>query len=519
MGRLGFVADAMTSSRVDGAFIVQTGLDGSYTERLRIGSTGKIAIGNNIPMWSGSYGGALVLKGNDATADRYAQLGIVNSTGTVVYTGLVVDTVGQVGIGTTAPATKLDVQGGTVQFETVTDAKYRIHTATSGGRTSVYHDTIQLGKEFNFRMSGNGDYGMAMKVANWTGASSFGSGEVYIYCANSAKICLMGTGASIFKNALCSCTCLQSPIFCATTCVKSDGSVRAEDRFDLYKGSSVWQLCNNSGTLCFRNGNTGSIPIAITNNGILDLATAKLSIAGGTGSSGNVLTNADGAGTVCWSAAGSGTIGGSGTDNYIPRFNGTNALENSLIYDDGTNIGIGTNAPAGLLHLYKSSGYAQLRVETDDTTNNLGFSEIYLDADTSSDNQVWRIQGLGGSHSTDARKLKFYDGTAGATRMVIDSSGQVGIGTTAPTSSLDVYDADFAGGAKGILNVISAARESDIMIENDAKKYKFGVYDYGNDGTDRFFLHGETDGTTVQVWDASTGKVGIGTNAPDDQML
>jgi hypothetical protein len=34
-----------------------------------------------------------------------------------------------------------------------------------------------------------------------------------------------------------------------------------------------------------------------------------------------------------------------GTDNYIPRFNGTSALENSIIYDDGTNIGIGTAIP------------------------------------------------------------------------------------------------------------------------------------------------------------------------------
>ena len=35
----------------------------------------------------------------------------------------------------------------------------------------------------------------------------------------------------------------------------------------------------------------------------------------------------------------------SGTDNYIPRFNGTSALENSIIYDTGTNVGIGTSAP------------------------------------------------------------------------------------------------------------------------------------------------------------------------------
>jgi hypothetical protein len=42
-------------------------------------------------------------------------------------------------------------------------------------------------------------------------------------------------------------------------------------------------------------------------------------------------------------------VSGSGTDNYIPRFNGTTAIENSNIYDDGTNIGIGTTSPTAKL--------------------------------------------------------------------------------------------------------------------------------------------------------------------------
>jgi hypothetical protein len=48
---------------------------------MRIDSAGKIQIGNNIPMWSGSFGGAVFLKGNNATADRNVRLAIVDSTG------------------------------------------------------------------------------------------------------------------------------------------------------------------------------------------------------------------------------------------------------------------------------------------------------------------------------------------------------------------------------------------------------------------------------------------------------
>ena len=44
------------------------------------------------------------------------------------------------------------------------------------------------------------------------------------------------------------------------------------------------------------------------------------------------------------SIAGSGFTG-SGTTNYVAKFTGTKALGNSVIYDDGTNVGIGTSSP------------------------------------------------------------------------------------------------------------------------------------------------------------------------------
>lgn len=67
-------------------------------------------------------------------------------------------------------------------------------------------------------------------------------------------------------------------------------------------------------------GNSNSIPVAVP--------TSSLNVA----SSSYALTS-------------SYTTAISGTDNYVPKFNGTSALENSLIYDDGTSIGIGTTTP------------------------------------------------------------------------------------------------------------------------------------------------------------------------------
>jgi|GEM_PF-1001396 len=42
----------------------------------------------------------------------------------------------------------------------------------------------------------------------------------------------------------------------------------------------------------------------------------------------------------------------SGSTNYVSKFTGANSLGNSLIYDNGTSVGIGTSSPQDLLHLH-----------------------------------------------------------------------------------------------------------------------------------------------------------------------
>lgn len=83
------------------------------SERMIIDQNGKIEIGNNIPMWSGEYGGALFLKGNNSTTDRLAEITTVDSTGSSLGTGLVVKgggTTMKVGIGTNSPIRLLDIK-------------------------------------------------------------------------------------------------------------------------------------------------------------------------------------------------------------------------------------------------------------------------------------------------------------------------------------------------------------------------------------------------------------------------
>ena len=62
---------------------------------------------------------------------------------------------------------------------------------------------------------------------------------------------------------------------------------------------------------------------------------------------GKVLTSDD-YGNATWQMP-SGGVSSSGTANYLPKFNSSNSLGNSLIYQDNNRIGIGTTTPTGRL--------------------------------------------------------------------------------------------------------------------------------------------------------------------------
>jgi hypothetical protein len=81
---------------------------------------------------------------------------------------------------------------------------------------------------------------------------------------------------------------------------------------------------------------------------------------------GDRMVIASSIGVLATQAIPGGTIGGSGTTNYIPKFTGATTLGNSLIYDSGTNVGIGTATPSTRLHLQNTGAvYIQLTDDAD----------------------------------------------------------------------------------------------------------------------------------------------------------
>lgn len=189
----------------------------------------------------------------------------------------------------------------------------------------------------------------------------------------------------------------------------------------------------------------------------------------------------------------SGGITGSGTDNYIPRFNGTTALENSILFDNGTNIGVGTASPVDKLDV---NGSLRLRGNTPSFTavNNSGVVDYVPTSIFPTDPQM-RIAALGSS--TVGASIAFQTGTNSGTiteRMRLTSDGKFGIGTSSPSETLHVNgNLKIADGSTTKLHITDTILNGIIeyngfMIDNTRTKFGIDV-----DNNNFFGVYAETD--------------------------
>ena len=232
---------------------------------------------------------------------------------------------------------------------------------------------------------------------------------------------------------------------------------------------------------------TTSTGIDVTGNIDLDNG-SEISISGDGGNSGLLLRGNDSAASI---------VGTHGSQPLVIR---TNSAERMRI-DSAGKVGIGTASPAITgLHVYHATLNNVVRIESGDASAGIEFK----------DNNTTNLPSI--YNATDDLIVS----TGGAESMRIDSSGNVGIGTTSPARTLHVNSADANvasfEGHQGEGLVITSGTNGRI----DLLGYDDGASDYNNvmiraSGTNGVYLH--TDGYIInygtygKAWSLNHGQV------------
>lgn len=130
-----------------------------------------------------------------------------------------------------------------------------------------------------------------------------------------------------------------------------------------------------------------------------------------------------------------GGIGGSGTTNYLAKFSASGVVGNSLLFDNGTNVGIGTASPNSILEIKGSTTTNSIRLGS--PTGSDTYNLISLNGN-SAEGQYIGLAGGGGTdtnlyiQSGNAGSINFRtgNGTAFTERMRLTSGGDLCIGVS-----------------------------------------------------------------------------------------
>lgn len=496
--------------------------------------------------------------GGGGLTGTVGQVAYFSGTDTAVGTSsLYLSTAGNVGIGTTTPTTKLTVHGNTAGVDGVTvvnanasgQATYTVSSDTATGYFRAYGSGIGYGLGGNTSFGSNsglvlftngnvtsggsdsiqfrtGGYESTQERMRITSAGNVGIGT----STPSAKLDVYGGNISLTNSV---------------PQIQLIGTEASGKNIGLYEYQGTFNIdWTGNATLFTANGNTGNITMGTSGLG------GNVGI--GTSSPQHQLHNWISSASQLNTALENYGTGGAA---YILRTNNTASryfgVEGSTPYKlhigagqtvgssawmtmDAGLVGIGTTSPFARLSVHAAAGETSFAVGSSTGTNfvvdssgNVGIgtatptTKLHLYNATADSTVVASFQNdarrwSAGVNGVDVFRIA--DNTAGADRLTIATSGNVGLGTTTPQSILSVVS-----GTNGTLNFPAGGWAVQIYNQNDSSTS--GGLVVGNrwlDNASTVFEAGSLYGTG-STWSSflvvkGAGNVGIGTTDPNSKL-
>ncbi len=182
----------------------------------------------------------------------------------------------------------------------------------------------------------------------------------------------------------------------------------------------------------------------------------------------------------------------------------------SLVVDGSGNAGIGTASPSSKLHVAGDALLADGKLLATNTSGNTG--AIYNGTSAAGDIRI-----SGGNSATDGAGIVLYGGSHSATpdvtlfqtgsteRMRIDSTGNVGLGTTSPNANSKLEIA-------GRLRIGDGSAALPALSFSDSGDYDTGIFRASGD------VMGFSTGGSERLRIDSSGNVGLGTASPSETL-
>jgi len=364
---------------------------------------------------------------------------------------------GNVGIGTSSPSTKLEINGS---------------VNISGSSSKLYTPEICLAGDCKTNWPGTSGSGASDRVAFWTSSNTLSYDDNFIWDNTNKWLGIGGTPTQplhVSGNANITGTVNANDFVCAAgDCI--GGSDIDESTLSCTEITGSSDVCDDDDTCSSEACTVGSDD---TLSG--PTVTANLDMAN------YLITNIGNAGTD-FTAGGGLTLAG----NLIVSGTGTNTFAGNSNFDSGTlyvdaannRVGIGTTEPRYKLHVtggqgffdtstnanpftiaraYKTSNFEEIRVGVTDAV-----ATIHYINDETENRLDFRMQNTdteagGGANANDNIVMSILGNTAG---------GNVGIGTTDPGAKLHV-----SGGTGSVQVLIEA--DTDNSGEGDQPSIKF----------------------------------------------